>query len=128
MTVYTSLIAAAKGLIAEYGKTVTLQQGTATPLDTNKPWRGNSPTTGSTAAPKGVVVSFAKEELDGDRITVSDLKLVVAADDDALSAFDCTLVVAAVVDGNTYGALLVQPVKPGSEDIVFKFRLRKDGQ
>jgi hypothetical protein len=77
----------------------------------------------------GVVASFEKEEIDGSAIQSTDLKLIVAALDPALvaSGFDPALVVRATVASKVYGAKYVEPIEPGSEPIIYIYRLRKDG-
>lgn len=76
--------------------------------------------------PKGVLTSFDKEEIDGETIKATDLKLIVAAGDPALTVegFDPLDVVYAEKDSKRYGASLVQPVNPGGTPLIYTYKLR----
>lgn len=121
---YGPLAAKAVKLIAKYGKTVTLQApASPDPADSARPWRGPAP--GSLdASPKGLVVSFDKDEIDGEHIRTSDLKLLLAAGDPALVGYDLDAVATCTVDGVSYGATNLKPVKPGDTALVNFMRLR----
>ncbi len=122
MTVYGPLANTAVSLIAKFGANVTLKLRSATPTSSSQPWRGN--TTETEVAPKGVVTTFDKKEIDGERILSTDLKLLVAAQDTTLTSFAPDLVVAAVIDSVRYGAEAYEKVKPGDTALIYTFRLR----
>lgn len=121
---YGPLAAKAAKLIAKYGKTVTLvAAASADPADSAAPWRG--PAAGTvTAQPQGIVVSFSKDEINGEHIRASDLKLLLAAGDAALAGFDLDAATTCTVDGVDYGATNLKPVKPGDTALVHFVRLR----
>lgn len=121
---YGPLAAKAVKLVTKYGKTVQLTSPVSgDPADSDKPWRGPAP--GDTvASPHGLVVSFEKDEIDGEHIRTSDLKLLLPAGDPALSGVDLDRVASVNVDGVDYGATNLKPVKPGDTVLIYFMRLR----
>lgn len=125
MSVYTSLGNASVKLVAKYGSVWDLYVKPAdNPLNAT-PWRPEA-AADIKSTPKGVLTSFDKEEIDGESIKASDLKLLVAAGDPALvvTGFDPLNVVYADKNGKRYGASLVQPVDPGDVPLIYTYRLR----
>lgn len=127
MGVYDGLNATSVALIAKYGKSVTLFSEPTTPADPNKPWRGSSrdENNWTKKTVKGVEDEWEKEEVDGDRVRYTDLKVLVAAGDPALVGLDPEVVTGADMEGVRYAALRVGRVKPGDVNLVLTYRLRK---
>ena len=121
---YGPISAKALSLIAKYGKTVQLELiANGAPLDGARPWRGPSQAT-TVKQPKAIQTAFDKDEIDGERIRTSDVKLVIAATDAALAGVDVDRVVRATVGGVSYGATNLTTVAPGDAAIVYVMRLR----
>lgn len=122
---YGPLAAKAVTLIAKYGKTVTLERATsANPADANKPWRGPVQAAPLTRTPKGLVASWEKNEIDGEHIRATDIKLLVAGQDAQLVGVDIERFTIATVDTVAYGCTNVNPVKPGDTVLLYTLRLR----
>lgn len=126
---YAPLASKTVAIIAKYGKTVTLELGVLTAADAAKPWRGPGqpvpPAEVPTKTPKGVVASFEKDEIDGERIKATDIKLLVAAGDAQMAGVDVDRVVRAQIGSTWYGATDVSQVEPGDTKMLYTLRLRQ---
>lgn len=123
---YGPLASKAVALIAKYGKAVQLElDASPAPLDGAKPWRGPDLTTPTHVTPKGLVTSFTKNEINGDSIRVTDMKLLIAGQDATIAAISMDLVKFAQVDGVNYGADNLVPVRPGDTTLLYVLRLRQ---
>jgi len=122
---YAPLAAKAVALIAKYGKTVTLEFTPLTTADANKPWRGPGGAAVTTKTPKGLTSTFEKDELDGERIKVTDIKLLIAGQDAEMSGVDIDRATRCQVSGVWYGASDVSPIEPGDTKMLYTLRLRQ---
>lgn len=123
---YGPLAAKAVALIAKYGKTVTLElASSSTPIDADKPWRGPDLDPLVSKTPKGLEASFEKNEIDGERVRTSDIKLLIGAQDPAIAGVDMERVLFATVDGVAYGATNLTIIKPGDTAMLYVIRLRQ---
>jgi hypothetical protein len=124
---YGPLAAKAVAMIAKYGKLVTLEMASsASPADAAKPWRGPDLVAAPiTRTPKALEVSFEKNEIDGERIRTSDIKLLIAGQDPALAGFDIERVTFCTLNGKAYGATNLSPLMPGDTMMLYTLRLRQ---
>lgn len=122
---YGPLASKAVFLIAKFGKQVTLEITPLTTSDAAKPWRGPGAAAVTTKTPIGLVSSFEKEELDGERIKSTDIKLLVAGQDAQMSGVDIDRVTRAQVGGVWYGATDVSQIEPGDTKMLYTLRLRQ---
>lgn len=127
---YGPLAAKSVKLIAKYGAEVDLHFLAGDVLDPDKPWRGPDQTHNATRSIKGLVTTFERDEIDGELVKRTDVKLLVAAQDAGLAGLDiATATQASVIkDGGAkvYGCSNLTPVAPGDTTIIYTLRLRLD--
>lgn len=125
---YAALATKTANLIELNGRNVTIRkQAKGTPLDSNKPWRGDSGSATEETV-KAVVSPFTSEEINASTILLGDKKVLVAAN--AVTAGERPLIrdFDEVVDGaETWHIVDMKIVEPGGVQILFTFHVRKLG-
>ena len=131
---YANMQALAKRLIEENGRSVTLNQLTATPTDSNKPWRANATPRDTLPAEQTVTVTGVYLDTISSRylgITIqrvdsedAEAKLFMvattSAPDHDLKQFN------ELVDGiDVYNLTTLNVLQPGSSEIFVAFKAQK---
>ncbi len=123
---YAPLATKTVALIAKYGKEIVLEftDPDAVPADANKPWRGSDDLP-ITARPKCVQTTFDRNEIDGERIKATDIKVIIAAQDAQMEGVDVDRVLTGTLGDKAYGATNVSEIVPGDTSLLFTLRLRQ---
>jgi hypothetical protein len=123
MTVYTEIIAEAKALIDEFGRSMILRQNTnVTAEDVSQPWDGVGITNLDTTV-KGVFLSNHQRYINNTVVRAGDQLLYLSASslgDIVPSQQDL------IVDGSDIWKIInITPIKPGDENIMYTLLIRK---
>jgi hypothetical protein len=119
---YDKLLATARRLIEENGRTLTLRKPSTTPQDATKPWRGPASGSETSEDVTGVVVGLALTEETRDLIQRGYKQALVAPPETETDLKGYKT----LVDGEeVWHVESVQVVKPGDVALLYKFTIRK---
>lgn len=133
---YVSLAAKTKKLIEDNGANATISKRTrGTPLDSNKPWRGNDATGDISLTVKGIEYPYKAEDVDGTKIRLGDMRIYLAHDSLVAAAaaatpapvtdLDFTTYDRIVFAGKTFQIVKASPLQPGGVTLLWDVQARE---
>ena len=114
---YSNLASVASRLLSSYGQSVTFSRETSTGFD---PVTGTDTTTASSFSGNGAIFAYNANEVDGEVVQSTDMRLMLeAVDTTPLIGDTCT------VDSTDYRVMFVRETSPAGTVTHYELQLRK---
>lgn len=116
---YDAAIETAHSLISKFGKATVLREVQDRFLDVNKPWKTEPQNVDHPCV--AVFLEYKQKEMDGSRVMMGDVKVLVAAKGVAITP---TTQMKIMRDGQELTVVSVQPLKPADDAILYEMQAR----